>query len=139
MEDYIKREMDKIAKVIEAICIKIGLLKKENKSDDFIMSFSKLELLERLNINVDELLQNENLADVLIHEYKFNEDNLNQLANLLFDFIKLTESTEEKKKLIACICKLYEYLDKIEYPTIPFSFDRVYILEELKNIHKTFS
>jgi hypothetical protein len=139
MEDYIKREFDKIAKVIEAIYIKIGLLKKENKSDDFIMNFFKLELIERLNINLDELLQNENLVNVLIHEYKFNEGNLDKFAHLLFDFIKPTDSIEEKKKLIACICKIYAYLDEIEYPTVPFSFDRVYILEELKKIHKTFS
>lgn len=136
MEDYIKREIDKIGKVIEAILLKVGILKKENKSEDFIIKTSKSELFERLNIDIDKLLQNEDFINILVHEHQFNNDNLELLANLIFDFIQQSNSPEEKKRLISCISKVYLYLDESGHP---ISFNRIYILEELNNMSKTLS
>jgi hypothetical protein len=119
--------------VIEAILLYIGVLKKENRNEDLIINVTKLEILDKLGIDIDKLLQNEELVNILIHRYKFNNDNLEKFAELIFDFIETTNSINEKKKLIVCISKIYVYLDENRHP---ISYNRFYILEELKNIHK---
>jgi hypothetical protein len=128
MKDYILREIDKISKVIEAILLKVGILKRENKKEELI-EVTKLELLEKLNIDFDKLLENENFIDILIQEYLFNNNNLEKFADLLFDFVESTGALDEKKKLIYCIGEIYTYLVEKEHP---MSFNMFYILTELK-------
>ena len=127
MEDYIKREIDKIGKMLAAIIQKIGVL-KETKSDD-VVNVAKLELVEGLNLDIDELLQKEEFIEILIQEHHFNNDNLEKFADLIFDFIEATDDTDEKQNLIRCIVNIYKYLDE---SSNTISFHRHYILKELK-------
>ena len=127
MEDYIKREIDKIGKMLAAIIQKIGVL-KETKSDD-VVNVAKLELVEGLNLDIDELLQKEEFIEILIQEHHFNNDNLEKFADLIFDFIEATDDTDEKQNLIRCIVNIYKYLDE---NSNAISFHRHYILKELK-------
>ena len=127
MEDYIRREIDKIGKMLAAILQKIGIL-RETKSDDLV-NVAKLELVEGLNLDIDELLKKEDFIEILIDEYNFNYDNLEKFADLLFDFIEATDDTDERQSLARCIINIYKYLDE---NTNTISFHRHYILKELK-------
>ena len=127
MEDYIKREIDKIGKRLAAILQKIGVL-KETKSDDLV-NVAKLELVEGLNLDIEELLQKEEFIEILIQEYHFNNDNLEKFGDLIFDFIETTDDINERQNLIRCIINIYKYLDE---NSNTISFHRHYILKELK-------
>jgi two-component SAPR family response regulator len=128
MEDYILKEIDKIGKLIEAILLKIGVLKSENKHED-IIGFSKSELVNQLNIDIDKLLQNEKFIEILIQERQFTNSNLEQFADLLFDFIETTHSNDEKYILIYSIQKIFLHLAENKHP---FSFKMFYIMDEFK-------
>jgi hypothetical protein len=128
MEDIILKEIDKIGKVIEAILLKIGVLKKENKHEESVM-LSKLEVANKLNINIDKLLQNENFIDILIQDYRFSTGNLSQFADLLFDFFEITDSVDEKNILMHSIQNIFLHLQQNKYP---FSFKMFYIINEFK-------
>ena len=127
MEDYIKREIDKIGKMLTAILQKIGIL-RETESDDLV-NVAKLELVEGLNLDIDELLKKEDFIEILTGEYNFNNDNLEKFADLLFDFIEASDDTDERQNLTVCIINIYKYLDE---NTNTISFHRHYILKELK-------
>jgi hypothetical protein len=128
MEDFILKEIDKIGKVIEAILLKIGFLKKEKHHKD-IIELSKVELVNKLNIDIDKLLQNEDFINILIQDYKFSLDNLSQFADLLFDFFEITDSIHEKNELIHSIQQIFSHLEKNKYP---FSFKMLYMIDEFK-------
>jgi len=128
MRDYVLREIDKISKLLEAILLKVDVLKSENRQDELI-EVTKLELVKNLNIDVDKLLENENFIEILTQEYRFCNDDLEKFAELLFDFVESTGNPDEKKKLIGCIGKIYTYLAEKEHP---ISFNMFYILTESK-------
>jgi hypothetical protein len=128
MEDVVKKEIDKIGKVIEAILLKIGIIKNENRKDDFI-DLAKSELLDELDIDLDQLLQNDMFVEILIQKYGFTDRNLEKFAELLFDFIKTENSVEVKNKLISSIGKICV---KLERSSHSISFMTVFILKELK-------
>lgn len=126
MEDYILKEIDKIGKVVEAILIKLGLLKK-NHNGEAIYKASKTELLEKLDLNIDTLLEDENIVAIL-KEYGFTNNNLDKFAELLFDLTSSTEDKTQRIKLITGINEIYKYLDN---NASTFSVNRYYILKEL--------
>ncbi|MEG0789243.1 MAG: hypothetical protein RSB23_06675 [Alistipes sp.] len=128
MEDYILREIDKIGKVIEAILFRIGILKKSN-NDETLYETTKVELLERLDLDIDTLLENENFTDILIEKYGFSNNNLEKFAELLYDFVNTSQDQTERMKLVSCIGAIYKYLEKNE---ASLSLDRYYILKELE-------
>ncbi|MEG1760086.1 MAG: hypothetical protein RR258_06680 [Alistipes sp.] len=128
MEDYILREIDKIGKVIEAILFRIGILKKSN-NDETLYETTKVELLERLDLDIDTLLENENFTDILIEKYGFSNNNLEKFAELLYDFVNTSQDQIERMKLVSCIGAIYKYLEKNE---TSLSLDRYYILKELE-------
>ncbi|MEG1885696.1 MAG: hypothetical protein RR182_05360 [Alistipes sp.] len=128
MEDYILREIDKIGKVIEAILFRIGILKKSN-NDETLYETTKVELLERLDLDIDTLLENENFTDILIGKYGFSNNNLEKFAELLYDFVNTSQDQTERMKLVSCIGAIYKYLEKNE---ASLSLDRYYILKELE-------
>jgi hypothetical protein len=128
MEDFILKEIDKIGKVIEAILLKIGVLKKDKQQKD-IIELSKVEMVNKLNIDIDKLLQSEDFINTLIQDYKFSPDNLSQFADLLFDFFEITDSVHEKNRLIHSIQQLFLHLEENKYP---FSFKMFYMIDEFK-------
>ena len=128
MKDYVLREIDKMGKLIEAILLKIGILKSENRKDELIEA-TKIELIKNLDIDIDKLFENENFIEILIQEYRFNTNDLEKFAELLFDFVEATDNMDEKNDLICRIGKIYTYLEKEEHP---ISFKMFEILTELK-------
>lgn len=127
MEDYILREIDKIGKIIEALLLKMGVLKKSN-SGESLYEATKIELLEKLDLDIDNLLEEDNFVDILIEEYEFNGDNLEKFAELLFDFVAASKDNPPRAKFITNITTIYKYLDK---NGTSISINRYYILKEL--------
>lgn len=127
MEDYILREIDKIGKVIQAILEKARLVKAAR--DVSVYQMTKTELLAKLDLDVDALLNREGFIDVLIQEYGFSHENLDKFAELLFDLTVASSDKTGNTVLIAAIGSIYTYLDKHERS---FSFNRFYILKELE-------
>ena len=127
MEDYIKREIDKIGRLIQAILQKIGVMKKSD-SDELIAEITKIELLEKLNLDLDTVLERENFITVLIDEYEFSNENLEKFAELLFDLIVASSDSAERLKLAGNVSALYRYLDN---NSKSISINRFYILKEL--------
>ncbi|MDL2231322.1 hypothetical protein LJB85_01110 [Porphyromonadaceae bacterium OttesenSCG-928-L07] len=128
MEDYIKREIDKIGKIVEAVLVKLGVLKKSGETAS-LYGIAKTELLEGLNIDLDTLLESENFIDILVHEHHFNSDHLEKFAELLFDFLIAAEDKTTQTGLVSNINSIYQYLEKNE---MAISLNRYYILKELE-------
>lgn len=131
--DYIMREIEKIAKLIEAILVKLRILKKENRSE-LLYATAKTELSEKLDIDLDGLLANGNPAEVLVTRYGFSNGDLEKFAKLLFDLIAPATGGEERTALIHGIEDIYRYLER---KTATFSFDQYYMLKELESLRNS--
>lgn len=127
MEDYIKREIDKIGKLIRAILQKIGVM-RASATDQSIVEATKVELLEKLDLDLDAVLESEDFVTILVERHSFSPENLESFAELLFDLIAATADHTEKKKLAFNISALYKYLDS---HSKSLSINRFYILKEL--------
>lgn len=127
MEDFIIREINKIGKIIEAILVKIGVLKKSGDMES-LRSTVKTELAEKLDMDIDVLAGEGDLVGILIKEYGFNDEDLGKFAELLFDFTEAAPDKAAARKYIPAIAGIYKYLRE---NTSYFPFNGYYILKEL--------
>lgn len=127
MEDYIMREIDKLGKVIEAILLKIGVL-KESEQDETIAEATKIELAEQLDLDIDALLAQKEFIETLTQVYGFSHSNLEKFAELLFDMTIASSDRDEKEKITEHIFSIYDYLKRVG---AALSFTSYMILEEL--------
>ena len=125
--DYILREIEKISRMIEAILTKIGLLKRSGSSES-IYQVTKVELLEKMDLNIDTLLEKNNPVDILTKEYGFDNNSLEKFAELLFDLVEASEDRVEKGRLAAGITAIFGHLEKFG----TYSLKTHYILKELE-------
>ncbi len=128
MEDFIKREIDKIGLIIKAILLKVGLL-KESGDRGSVPSVTKIELAEKLNMDLDGLVAGEDVPGVLIREYGFSNDNLEKFAELLMDFIETSPGRATARKYVPAVISIYDYLHE---NASDFSFNSYYALKELE-------
>ena len=128
MEDYILKEIDKIGKLIEAMLSKLGV-SVGSRRQETVYEVSRTELLEKLDLDIDTLLEQENLADTLVREHGFSNSNLDKFAELLFEFLLSAEDETFRRKLAANIGAIYGYLEKHENT---ISFNKLHILREMK-------
>ena len=98
MEDSILNEVNKISKVIEAILIKIGLIKKTKDSTKLIQT-EMIELQNQLGLDFNAVVIDEKMVDILIGEYGFTEGDLDRFAILLFEFFEASNNDLEKQKI----------------------------------------
>lgn len=110
MEDFIMREINKIGKLIEALLTKIGILRRSG-SYSYLYDYTKVELAEKLNVDIDTLLGNDDFADILIREHGFSDDNLEKFAELLFDMVEAAPDETSRTKLVGGILVIYDRLD----------------------------
>lgn len=128
MEDYIIREINKIGKLIEALLIRVGAMKRSGEQAE-VYAVSKTELLERMNLDLDAVLDSEDLPGVLRTQYGFDDESMERFAELLFDLVVASQETEEQRKLAHSIGTIYCDLDAKKAPA---SLNRYYILKDLK-------
>lgn len=129
--DYIMREIGKIGKMIEAILFKIGLIKEDDLTGFSVYGTARTELLERLNIDIDTVLEKDDPSSVLTVEYGFDNEELEKFAELLYELTIASDDNDFKARSIAGIGSIYKYLDK---NGTSISFNRQYILQELRKI-----
>lgn len=127
MEDYILREINRIGELIAALLDKVGLLKKSGTSEH-IRETAKTELAEKLNLDIDTLLTEEDFIATLVSEYGFSDADLEKFAELLFDFVAASDNRDEQLRLAAGVGALYSYLARKKTPA---SLNRYYILRDL--------
>ena len=84
MEDYILREINRIGELIAALMAKIGLM-RQSASPEQIRTTAKTELAEKLDIDIDTLLDEPDFIGRLTDEYGFGDQELDKFAELLFD------------------------------------------------------
>jgi hypothetical protein len=125
--DYILREIEKMGRMIEAILTKIGLLKNSGNRES-IYQVTKVELLEKMDLNIDTLLEKDNLVDILTKEYGFDNNSLEKFAELLFDLAEASEDKVVIGRLAAGIGAIFGQLEKFG----TYSLKTHYILKELE-------
>jgi len=125
--DYILREIEKIGRMIEAILTKVGLLKRSGSSES-IYQVAKVELYEKIDLDIDTLLESDNLVDTLTKEYGFDNNSLEKFAELLFDLAEASEDKVVIGRLAAGIGAIFGQLEKFG----TYSLKAHYILKELE-------
>ncbi len=130
MEDYIKREIDKIGKLIEAILLKVGIL-KQSVGDTEAYQTAKTELLGQLDMDVEALLSKDDFIETLKNDYDFTNINLEKFAELLFDFASAAPDRATKDIFADGIREIYKYLQE---NGSSISINRYYIIQELENL-----
>jgi len=125
MEDYILREINRIGELIAALMAKIGLM-RQSASPEQIRTTAKTELAEKLDIDIDTLLDEADFIGRLTDEYGFGDQELDKFAELLFDMVAASEQHAERLRLAAAA--IYSYLDAKKAPA---SLNRYYILKDL--------
>lgn len=128
MEDLLIREIKKFAEALAALLQKIGLLKKEDRNT-CVMTFAKVELLAKLNIDLDELIAAPDAAEVLVREHGADDQSLEMFAELLYDLASASVSAEERLRLAETAFAIYRYLDSAGNC---ISINRMHIIQELK-------
>ena len=127
MEDYILREINRIGELIAALMAKIGLM-RQSASPEQIRTTAKTELAEKLDIDIDTLLDEADFIGRLTDEYGFGDQELDKFAELLFDMVAASEQQAERLRLAAAVGAIYSYLDAKKAPA---SLNRYYILKDL--------
>ena len=127
MEDYILREINRIGELIAALLNKIGLM-RQSASPEQIRTTAKTELAEKLDIDIDTLLDEPDFIGRLTDEYE-----LDKFAELLFDMAAASEQHAERLRLAAAVGAIYSYLDAKKAPA---SLNRYYILKDLEKYIK---
>ena len=127
MEDYILREINRIGELIAALMAKIGLM-RQSASPEQIRTTAKTELAEKLDIDIDTLLDEADFIGRLTDEYGFGDQELDKFAELLFDMVAASEQPAERLRLAAAVGAIYSYLDAKKAPA---SLNRYYILKDL--------
>ena len=126
MEDYILREINRIGELIAALMAKIGLM-RQSASPEQIRTTAKTELAEKLDIDIDTLLDEPDFIGRLTDEYGFGDQ------ELLFDMVAASEQHAERLRLAAAVGAIYSYLDAKKAPA---SLNRYYILKDLEKYIK---
>lgn len=132
MEDYILREINRIGELIAALMAKIGLM-RQSASPEQIRTTAKTELAEKLEIDIDTLLDEADFIGRLTDEYGFGDQELDKFAELLFDMVAASEQHAERLRLAAAVGAIYSYLDAKKAPA---SLNRYYILKDLEKYIK---
>ena len=127
MEDYILREINRIGELIAALMAKIGLM-RQSASPEQIRTTAKTELAEKLDIDIDTLLDEPDFIGRLTDEYGFGDQEMG--VSLMF---AASEQHADRLRLAAAVGAIYSYLDAKKAPA---SLNRYYILKDLEKYIK---
>lgn len=116
MEDFILREIDKIG------------ISEQTDASQTVDTTTKTELVDRLDIDIETLLSEEDFIRALVEKHGFDTNHLELFAELLADLAAAAETPAEARKCAAAACAVYKYQDAHKAPV---SIGRYYILKEL--------
>lgn len=115
-QDYLKRQIDQMAKVLGKIIADITGLKDQGKVNEG-MEIADQTLKSELSLNMDDLLnipKNE-FIDTLINKKQVHNENLEQFAEMLSELADgwlKQDAGEKAKDLYEKALAIYEYLEE---------------------------
>ena len=137
-EDFIKRQIDQLGKVLEKILADLIGLKTQGQISVGIEAADQA-LKNELDLNVDDLtsIPIEKFIETLQEGNKLSNENFDILAGILFmlaeEFDNRDTDNEKKRKLFERSLTIYEHLDKA---SLTYSFDRHFKIDKIKRRYK---
>ena len=132
-EDYIKRQIDQLGRVLGKILADLVGLISQGQEDAGIESADQT-LKTALELDSDQLADipaSDFLATLQLNK-ELNSQNLDILAGILFAIAEeaIPPENDKKKKLLERSLTIYQHLDKT---SSTYSFDRHLRIEKIKN------
>lgn len=118
-----------LGQMIAAILERVGVMKRGGGGEPLLPAV-KTELAERLDVDLDTLLADDDPAGILVARYGFDDGNLEKFAELLFDVAEASDAAEERRRLADGIRKIYGYLERNSNSVSLYRYE---ILRELQN------
>lgn len=128
-KDYLKKKIDKVAQMLAELLSKVTKTDVAFTKEEFRVEFDKI-LTEEKKIPLSIILEMEekDFLKTLKEKYEFNPNQLNNLADLLYQY--LVNLSDSKNDLSNKVIILYEN-SIIE--GIALSLDKYKLIERLKN------
>ena len=129
-EDYIKRQIDQLARVVGKILLNFLGFKQKGQVSIGI-EITNQALKSELDFDIQELINipDDNFINILLSKKQFNNYCFGKLFELLFLIADDTEDKEKKKIYEKCII-LLEYLEEKDKV---YCFDRQLKLKQIKD------
>ncbi|MCX6286655.1 MAG: hypothetical protein NTY96_06030 [Bacteroidetes bacterium] len=135
-EDFIKRQIEQLGQVLGKILnLLLGFKAKGQISEGIEIADQSLK--NELGLNTDDLIliPTKSFITTLLEVRKFNDNNFDELAEILFiiaeEFNINNTEIKKMKKLYERSLIIYELLDKT---SSTYSFDRHRKIEKIKNV-----
>jgi len=125
-QDYLKKQIDQLGKVLGELLSKIIGLSNSGQSN-YGIKIANLALKKELDIDIDKLIEipKEKFIETLQKNGELNNINLEKLADILFEIANgLLQNDKDSsigKGLFERLLIIYEYIDK---SGLTFSFER---------------
>jgi hypothetical protein len=133
-EDYLKRQIDQLGRVLGKILADLTGLKARGQAGNGIEAADQA-LKNELNLDINELssIPSGRFISTLMEDRKLSSETLEKLAEILFIIADTIEQSPETRRrsqeLYERSLLLYEYTDK---SSTTYSFDRHQKIENLK-------
>ncbi|MDR3328233.1 MAG: hypothetical protein LBT04_09030 [Prevotellaceae bacterium] len=130
-KDYLVRQAEMFGQVLGKILAKLLHLKNQEQATDHI-AITIRTLKEDFGLDIMELIAMEpdDLIKMLLTKQKFNHENLEQFADILFIMAENMSQIEKNQLNQKCLA-IYEYIGVID---TTYSFNREWKIEKLKMI-----
>lgn len=134
-EDYLKRQIDQLGRVLGKILADLIGLRSHGQASNGIEAADQA-LKNELNLNINELtsIPNAKFISTLLEGRKLSHANFEQLADILFLLAEEPDHGDtvsgKKKELYERSFILYEHLDRT---SLTYSFDRHCKIEKIKS------
>lgn len=129
-QDYLKKQIDQMARVLGALLTDILGLKNEGKILEIEAQIERT-FVKDLGFNFDEVMKTEpvKLIEYLMENKSFEEVHLNHVGNILFELGIEKSKASEKQKYYERALVIFEYLQSI---STTYSFDYMIKVNRMK-------
>ncbi len=129
-DDYFLKQIDMLGRILGKILSNLLKLNKEGEING-CFEITSQALKDELNLNINEILQLENkiLINFLQTEKKFTNENLEQIAEILF-VLGIEAAMENRITFLEKSLTLYEYANE---NSISYSLKRIGRIKEIRS------
>jgi hypothetical protein len=130
-EDYLKRQIDQLSRILGKILSGMIGLKNQGQISESI-EMTNQTLKKELELDIQELIdiKTDNFIKTLKSEKDFTDESLDKLAEILLVIADSRQDGDRKKVYLKCLT-IYEYLEKVENT---YSIDRQMKIAQIKNM-----
>ena len=111
MADYILKEISKISTILKAIINKLNLTNTENLTQEIYVA--QKDICKETGIDVNEFTGSDKTIKALIEEHHLNQENISDMAELLFYIYIASNEKDEKDRIKNRILEIYQELNKM--------------------------